>query len=246
MSSLPKGAKVLITGGTSGIGAELVRLLRARGHPVIVLARRAGQMAPAPGLFPVDCDLAEAAARPCGLAGVMAGVLADHPDLAVLINNAGLQAALPLTDPALTAGQIMAEVAVNLTAPALLAQAVLPGMLARGRGTIVNISSGLAVFPKERTALYCAAKAGLSSLTTSLRWQVEAKGLRVVEVVLPLVDTPMTAGRGRGKISAEAAARGILAGLDGGRDRIRIGKARLLPLLARLAPSLGLRMMRRG
>lgn len=242
MSSFPAGAKVLVTGGTSGIGAELVRLLRGRGHPVVVLARRADAMPPAPDLFPVACDLADGAALPA----LMARVLADHPDLAVLVNNAGVQLARPLTDPALTAEAIMAEVAVNLTAPALLAQAVLPLMRTCGRGWIVNISSGLAVFPKEKTALYCAAKAGLSSLTTSLRWQVEGQGIRVVEVVLPLVDTPMTAGRGRGKITAEQAARDILNGLDQGHDTIRIGKARLLPLVARLAPSLGFRLMRRG
>lgn len=242
MSRLPTGAKVLVTGGTSGIGAELVRQLRGRGHPVVVLARRADAMPAAPDLFPVACDLADLAALPA----VMAQVMADHPDLTVLVNNAGLQLARPLTDPALRAQDIISEVAVNLTAPALLAQAVLPAMRARGQGWIVNISSGLAVFPKENTALYCAAKSGLSSLTTSLRWQVEGQGIRVAEVVLPLVDTPMTAGRGRGKITAEQAAGDILNGLAQGRDTIRIGKARLLPLVARLAPSLGLKMMRRG
>lgn len=242
MSSLPKGAKVLVTGGTSGIGAELVGMLRARGHAVVVLARRAGTMQAAPDLFPVVADLAEVEMLPA----VMARVMADHPDLSVVINNAGLQLARPLSDPALTPAEIMEEVAVNLTAPALIVQAVLPAMLGRRRGVIVNVSSGLAVFPKERTALYCAAKAGLSSLTTSLRWQVEAQGVWVVEVVLPLVDTPMTAGRGRGKISASAAAGAILSGLDRGQDTIRIGKARLLPLVARLAPSLGHRIMRAG
>ncbi|MEY4984387.1 MAG: hypothetical protein RIR62_2653 [Pseudomonadota bacterium] len=242
MSRLPAGAKVLVTGGSSGIGAELVRALRGRGHPVIVLARRAEGMGRAPDLFPVACDLADPAALPA----VMARVLSDHPDLTVLVNNAGLQLARPLTDPALTAQDIIEEVAVNLTAPALLAQAVLPAMRARGRGWIVNISSGLAVFPKENTALYCAAKAGLSSLTTSLRWQVEGQGITVAEVVLPLVDTPMTAGRGRGKITAERAAQDILRGLDRGQATIRIGKAWLLPLVARLAPSLGLGLMRRG
>lgn len=242
MSSLPEGAKVLVTGGTSGIGAELVAMLRARGHRVIVLARRADAMAAAPDLFPVVADLAD----PVSIPAVMARVMADHPDLSVVINNAGLQLARPLTDPALTEAEIMGELAVNLTAPALIARAVLPAMMARRAGVIVNVSSGLAVFPKERTALYCAAKAGLSSLTTSLRWQVEGQGVRVVEVVLPLVDTPMTAGRGRGKISAAQAAEAILQGLDQGRDSIRIGKARLLPIVARLAPSLGFKIMRNG
>lgn len=243
MSRFPAGAKVLVTGGTSGIGAELVRFLHTRGHSLIVLARRASQSSrTAPNIFPVDCDLADLAALPQAIARIMT----DHPDIAVLVNNAGLQVARPLTDPDLRASEMIAEVAVNLTAPALLAQAVLPVMQARGQGWIVNVSSGLAVFPKENTALYCSAKAGLSSLSTSLRLQVEGQGIRVVEVLLPLVDTPMTAGRGHGKISAAKAVADIMRGLDRGEQTIRIGKARLLPIIARLAPSLGRRLMRRG
>lgn len=113
-----------------------------------------------------------------------------------------MQAGRPLTDPLLDHVEVIREAGLNLIAPALLVQAVLPAMLARGRGWIVNMSSGLAVFPKEDTALYCATKAGLSSLTTSLRWQVEGRGMAVAEVMLPLVDTPMTAGRGSGKLCA--------------------------------------------
>lgn len=102
------------------------------------------------------------------------------------------------------------------------------------------------MFPKERTALYCATKAGLSSLSMSLGWQGEAHGIKVVDVILPLVDTPMTKGRDGSKITAHAAAERIWHGAARGHTTIRIGKARLLPLIARLAPSLGYRMMRRG
>jgi uncharacterized oxidoreductase len=234
--------KVVLTGGTSGIGAELLRILLRESHEVVVLARRAADIPPRPGMHPIVCDLADSE----GLPVLVAEVLRQHPDISILINNAALQVTRPLTDPELHPASIIEEAAINLVAPALLAQAVLPSMMSRGDGMIINISSGLAVFPKERTALYCATKAGLSSLSRSLRWQVEGKGVTVTEVILPLVDTPMTAGRGGSKLAARDVAETILEGMRKRQETIRIGKARLLPLLSRLAPSIGNRMMRHG
>jgi uncharacterized oxidoreductase len=72
---------------------------------------------------------------------------------------------------------------------------------------IVNVTSGLALAPKQSAPVYCAAKAGLRSFTKSLRYQERARAphVRVVEVLPPLVDTDMTRGRGRGKMSREPA-----------------------------------------
>ena len=112
-----------------------------------------------------------------------------------------------------------AEVAINLMAPALLAHAVLPALRRHGKqAAIINISSGLAYLPKEQSALYCATKAGLSNFTQSLRYQLEQEGVLVSEVILPLVDTPMTKGRGMGKITAATAAQAILAGIENRRQ----------------------------
>ncbi len=237
---LDRPSKVLITGGTSGIGAAMTKALLAAGHQVVVLARRASAMPAQDGLYLHDCDLTD----PARIAAVLAEVTAAHPDLQILINNAAVQHARPLLDPASTPQALQDEVMVNLLAPALLAQALAPGMIARGGGAIVNISSGLAVFPKERAGLYAASKAGLHSLSQSLRYQMEGQGVAVIEVILPLVDTPMTAGRGTGKITAQTAARAILMGLKQGRPVIRVGAARLLPLIRAIAPWLGRRMLR--
>ncbi len=239
-SLLASPATVLLTGGTSGIGAELRDRLLAQGHRVIVLARGAGRLAPHPGLVAVPCDLGD----PEAVVATVRGVLAAHGAVDVLINNAAVQHAVPLSDPASTPALLREEVTLNLLAPALLAQAVLPGMVTRGRGVIVNVSSGLAVFPKERAGLYAATKAGLSSFSLSLGWQVEGHGVRVVEVQLPVVDTPMTAGRGVRKIAAGRAAEAILRAVDARGPVVRVGVARLLPLFARLAPGLGRRIMR--
>ncbi len=239
-SVLGNPGTVLLTGGTSGLGAALCERLLGQGYRVVVLARRAALMPAQAGLVPVGCDLADLAALP----DVVARVIADHPDLSVIINNAGVQHARVLAES--TPADLIEEAAVNLVAPALIVQAALPHLRARGAGAVVNISSGLARFPKEQGGLYSASKAGLSSFSNSLRWQVEGTGIVVSEVVLPLVDTPMTAGRGRGKITPEAAAEAVLRGVAAGRPVIAVGKARLLPVLGWLAPWALRRMMRRG
>jgi short-subunit dehydrogenase involved in D-alanine esterification of teichoic acids len=239
-SPLAHPTTVIVTGATSGIGAALCDLLLLRGHTVLALARRAAHLPARPGLHPVTADLTDLPAIPV----LCQGLLADHPSLSVLINNAAVQHARPLTDPGSTPDHLIEEAALNLAAPALMAQALLPHLVTRPQGAIVNISSGLAIFPKEAGGLYSATKAGLSNFTTSLRWQVEATPLLVSEVQLPLVDTPMTAGRGAGKLDPHDAAAAILGGISARRPVIRIGKARALPILQALAPWAGRRILR--
>lgn len=239
-SPLASPTTVLLTGATSGIGAQLLTRLLDRGHTVLAPARRAAHLPARAGLHPVTADLTDLPAIPA----LAAGLLRDHPGLSVLINAAAVQHARPLTDPDSAPANLMEEAALNLAAPALLVQALLSHLMHQPAGAVVNLSSGLALFPKERGGLYSATKAGLSSFTTSLRWQAQGSPLLVTEVLLPLVDTPMTAGRGRNKITADAAAQAILRGIAARRPVIRVGAARALPALRALAPWLGARLLR--
>lgn len=234
-------SKVVLTGGTSGIGAEMLELLLAEGHQVTVLARKGSQLEPRMGLEAIDIDLSNAAA----IKAVAADIALRHPDISIIINNAALQYPIALTNPDFDPGQMVAEVAVNLLAPALLSHALLPILRRHAAGAaIVNVSSGLAFFPKQRPALYCATKAGLHSFSQSLRYQLEQDGVAVIEAILPIVETPMTAGRGSGKMSARDAAQAIVAGIKKGRSEIFIGKAKLIPLFARFAPDIGRKILR--
>lgn len=231
---------VVLTGGTSGIGAALCQRLLSADHQVTVVARRASTLSPQTGLRTLDCDLSDPAA-------VQQAVdeIARLPGVDLLINNAAVQYDRALIDPALDVDQLRQEVAVNLLAPALLIHGLAPAMMATGRpGMIVNVNSGLAIYPKARTALYCATKAGLHSLSQSLAYQLEGSHVRVVDAYLPLVDTPMTAGRGSGKITAQQAAAAILTGIDRGRRRIWIGKAAALPWISRLSPGVARAVLR--
>jgi len=207
---LAKPTKIVLTGGSSGIGAVLRDRLLAEGHSLIILARRASELAPHPRLTPMVCDLADSAA----VRAAVQHIGQDHRDTAMLINNAALQYAYLLTHEDFDPAMMEREAAINLLAPALLAHGLFPVLrLHGGASAIVNISSGLAFFPKQTSALYCATKAGLHSFSQSLRWQIEGDGIDVIEAILPLVDTPMTHGRGTGKLSPDFAALAIIAGI---------------------------------
>ena len=166
----------------------------------------------------------------------------------MLFNNAGVQVQLPPgeIDHSDRLTELRAELSVNLQAPITLCLGLLPTLAKRPSAVIVNISSALAWAPKRSAPVYCASKAGLSTFSRALRYRCEADAptVRVIDAVLPLVDTAMTAGRGSGKISPDAAATAVLRGAAAGAQDLWIGKARLLHAVHRLAPTLAYQMLR--
>lgn len=240
---LSEPTKILLTGGTSGIGRQMLEILLSQGHELIVVSRTARDLPKQQSLATIDADLA----HPGEVKLLAAQIAADHPDIRILINNAALQYPVAMTDPLFDVARMEEEVAINLIAPTILIHALLPSMRRLGSGTaIVNISSGLAFFPKRQTALYCATKAAIHSLSQSLRYQLEAEDVAVMEAILPIVDTPMTEGRGSGKITARRAADAIIRGIMEGQAENYIGKAKLIPILSRLAPAVGKAIMQRA
>jgi uncharacterized oxidoreductase len=238
---LSRATKILLTGATSGIGAGLCEKFLGAGHRVVAVSRTADALPAHPRLQSVRCDLS----KPSDVEAVAAGLVADHPDASLLINNAAIQYDRRLGDPDLVPSMLASEAMINLVAPALLAHTLLPLFQRAGRPAgIVNMSSGLAFYPKRDTALYCATKAGLHSLSQSLRYACEGTNVRVIEVVLPLVDTPMTAGRGSGKLPVSRVVNDVWAGLAGHRDEIYIGKAKLLKSIGAIAPGLARKILK--
>jgi len=234
-----RNKKILITGGTSGIGLQLVGQLQDRSNELVVLGRSRHKLDHLQNKYgrinTYHCDLSQRHQ----VEETLDAVIADHPEIAVLINNAAVQLTPTFISEDFDFDGIAYEITTNLTAPLWITSLLLAGTLLRQKeALIVNISSGLAFYPKKESAVYCATKAALHSVSQSLRYQLEETPVRVSEVLLPLVETPMTHGRGTHKITAESAARHILEGIEKDRDEIYIGKARLLPLMSRLAPSI--------
>ncbi|MDD9971412.1 MAG: SDR family NAD(P)-dependent oxidoreductase, partial [Myxococcales bacterium] len=245
-----KNRRVLITGGTSGIGHALAQELGARGANVMICSRDPARLdaalAQLPGALGVVCDVG----CPEALPGLIDEAVCQLGGLDLLINNAGIQLAWNLVGdphPAKTAAdQVAREIAVDLTAPILLCHLAVPHLVRGDAPAIVNVTSVLARQPKPSAPVYSAAKAGLRSFTRSLRSQLRPQGIRVIELVPPLVDTAMTRGRDIDTISPATMAQASVAGLLAGSSEIRVGKARVAAWLDRLVPGLLARMMARA
>lgn len=235
--------QVLVTGGTAGVGLALAERLRERGCDVLVCGRDPARLGPL-GPSGVVADLS----TPQGVEILVEAVDRRLPELSVLVNNAGIQLNgwWMRQQPHETAQDVATEVHVNLVAPLQLTARLLPRLAARDEAAVVNVTSGLAVVPKRSAPIYCAAKAGLRAFTTALRYQLaaDAPHVRAIEVLLPMVDTAMTAGRGSGKISPDQAAQAMIQGIERGRDMIPVGKVRPLLALNRIAPSMAARILR--
>lgn len=187
------GNTILITGGGSGIGRELARRWHDGGNTVIVAGRRREALdetiAGRERMHAVvlDVDSAE------GVAAFVERVIAAHPELNVLVNNAGV---MRLEDIATERDLHDAEetITTNLLGPIRLTNALVGHLAARPDAAIVNVTSGLGFVPLVAAATYSATKAAIHSYTVSLREVL--KGLiEVIELAPPGVRTALTPGQ---------------------------------------------------
>jgi short-subunit dehydrogenase len=184
------GRRVLITGASRGIGAGLASSFAAVGARVVLAARSERPIKELASSLEGSAhaiDLSDADA----LAGFVARVEAADGPIDVLVNNAGIDASGFYGD--LAAAELEALVRTNLLAPAELIRQVLPGMIDRGRGQIVNVTSmaGVAAFPG--LAPYAATKAALTRLSAGLRLDLAGLPVGVTAVEIGPVATDMLA-----------------------------------------------------
>lgn len=169
------GAHVLITGASQGIGAALTREAARRGALVTLVARSPGpldQLATEVGGHALPTDLKDRAAVSTLVA--RAELQAGRP-VDVLVNNAGFDAARGMLE--VSEDDVADIVAVNLHAPMQLARQALPGMVERGHGHVVNVSSGFSTVNAPGLTPYCATKAGLSHFTGGLSIELQGTGV---------------------------------------------------------------------
>lgn len=240
--------KILLTGATRGIGRALTYQLLDLGATVLAVARDEAALEALQDDAPEQIDILAADLASPEMPRAVANWVADaHPDCAALINNAAIMTHTRLTDPPHDRyTETAQEVAINLTAPIALCAALLPTLSRQPQSLIANVTSGLALAPLPNAATYCATKSGLRSFTKTLRYQVEDARLpiQVSEVLMTLVDTDLSQGDPKQKISAEQAARETLQGLAEGQREVAIDKVRLLRKVQRLSPALADRIIR--
>ena len=187
------GNTILITGGGSGIGCGLAKELHALGNQVVIAGRRRHALeettAANPGMKSLALDIED----PAAIRAFAAQVATEFPALNVLINNAGIMRAEDLLEQKdLTDAE--AIVTTNLLGPIRLTAALLPHLQKQSRAAIVNVSSGLAFVPLALTPTYCATKAAIHSYTESLRYQLRATPIEVIELIPPYVATHLMNG----------------------------------------------------
>ncbi|MFD4672582.1 SDR family oxidoreductase [Lentzea sp. NPDC058450] len=239
----------LVTGATRGIGRHLTRHLIAHGARVVAVGRDQDlldELAAEHGeVHPWQVDLAD----PAAVDAFVTEVAQRHPGLSVVVNNAGVQTLTDFLgddDPEALRPVLRREIAINFDAVVALSTGLLPHLRRHPEAAVVNITSGLALAPKRSAPVYCATKAAVRTFSRALRYQCQdaAPHVRVIDAVMPLVDTEMTRGRGRDKISPDQAARAVVDGIVAGTDEIHVGRTRLLPPLLRLSPALAHRVLR--
>jgi uncharacterized oxidoreductase len=219
---------ILITGGATGIGFALAQQLTERGNCVIICGRNEKALHKAqmkvPTLITHVCDITDAESR----RSLLEWLKADHPNLNILFNNAGVQYQRDFNnDPA--SESLDQEVAINLTAPIHLIIELLPMLRLQEQAAIINISSGLAFSPMADVPVYCATKAAIHSFTFSLRHQLKSTGVRVVEIAPPIVDTGLggsTRSEGTSShmmVTQKEFAMEAMAQLEAGQNEVLVG-----------------------
>lgn len=179
--------KILITGGASGIGLGLTERFIQENNTVIICGRREAALAEVADRFPTvitrPCDLSIAEERQA----LFQWISEEHSDLTVLVNNAGIQQWMTVTDENFFQ-RATDEIAINIEAPLHLTSLFikLPSLT-----TVVNVTSGLAFVPLTKVPVYSATKAFFHSFTLSLRALVKPNGIDVIEVIPPALNTDL-------------------------------------------------------
>ena len=239
------GKNIVLTGGITGIGKEMVKRLH-KDNQLLVMASNQSRLDALAAKYPkikTHCVDLGAVAEVDAAANAATSAFSK---IDALINNAAIQFTPTFTDDDFDVNSIEREVAINFTAICRLTAHLLPALKASKDSAVLNVNSGLASAPKTTSAVYCASKAALENFSRSLRYQLEGTSVGVLQAFLPLVETPMTEGRGSRKMAASDAATAILSGLENATTENYIGKSKLLAVLMRIVPSVARNIMKRS
>lgn len=181
------GNKILITGGGSGIGLAFTEHFSREGNTIIICGRRGDVLKQAankyPGVITKVCDLSQEKER----TDLFKWIAKDHPDVNVLVNNAGIQQWMKVDDENFYQ-KAKEEIRINVNAPLHLTSlfVTLPSLT-----TVLNVTSGLSFVPLTKVPVYCATKAFFHSFTLSAAHLLKEKGVEVIEIIPPALNTDL-------------------------------------------------------
>jgi uncharacterized oxidoreductase len=185
-----RGNTIFITGGGSGIGRSLAEAFHKQGNKVIISGRRKGHLAKtveaSPGIEAIELDVAD----PASIYRAAGELIAKHPTLNVLINNAGIMqiddASGDIDDELITS-----TIATNLMGPIRLTGALIEHLKRQESAAVILVSSVLGFTPMALTAVYSSTKAALHSYAQSLRFRLRHSSVSVLEIIPPWVRTEL-------------------------------------------------------
>jgi len=185
-----QGRRALVTGAATGIGrATALMLAQAGAHLVVNHLRQAEAAQAVVQAIEAAGGQATAIEADVSVAGDVERLVAQAGEVHILVNNAGIIQEKPFLDT--TEADWDRMLGIDLKSVFLTSRAVLPGMVARGSGVIVNLASDLGILGRENYAPYCAAKAGVIGLTRSLAREFAPHGIRVNAIAPGPVNTAM-------------------------------------------------------
>lgn len=222
------GNTILITGGSTGIGLSLAARFLEAGNQVLICGRRQDKLEEAakahPGLRTFLCDVS----KPADREALFAYTVREFPATNVLFNNAGVMRFLRMDAPGVW-DVAAAEIATNLAAPIHLSMLFADHLAKQRDAAIINTTSGLSHVPMSVAPVYCATKAALHSYTLSLRHQLAGKGIEVIEVCPPHVNTDLgTPGANGAGMDLNAYIDTVMAGFAKGEAEITTGFSTML------------------
>lgn len=234
--------RVLITGGSSGIGLAIATAMADRGADVLITGRDQAKLDRVTSndgrMTGYVCDVT----RDEEIAALRDTLVAEG-GIDILVNNAGVMAFFNILDGYPLEDQIR-EIDIDVVGPVKMIHYFLPTMLER-ETIIVNVSSGLAYMPYAATPIYSGAKAFVHAYTRCMRAQLAGTPVRVVELLPPVVDTPMAAGLDASfpRMAPEKLASALLRGLRRRTPEITPGISAPLKWMSRLIPGIAFRLM---
>ena len=184
------GNTIFITGGGSGIGRGLAEAFHKLGNKVIISGRRKERLQETldanPGMVAIELDITD----PDSIQEAAATLIAEHPGLNVLINNAGIML-LDHADGPVDDALALSTVTTNLLGPIRMTSALVEHLKTQPDAVIAHVSSVLGFVPMAVTAVYSATKAALHSYTLSQRFLLRSHGIQLVEIAPPWVRTEL-------------------------------------------------------
>ncbi len=238
------GNTVLITGGSAGIGFEMALMFLKLGNKVIVTGRDEARMQHAleslPGVTGIISDISD----DTQVRHLVTRLEAEFPDLNMVINNAGRVFVYKLAVAAGAADYAYKEMLTNYISVVNITEQLLPLLSRQPSAAIVNVSSVVAFVPGHTVATYSASKAALHSYTQSLRYSLRDTGVKVFEVMPPLVNTSLSQeiGGANGIPPAMVAAE-LADALTADRYEVRIGQTEQMYQLSLKSPADAFKMM---